>query len=90
MQPPFDISTPDPKPLPDESRTRKASSSGAYAGLAASVFLGVADFFDVAFLAAAVFLTAGFLVVAVVFDLVTRPDFVLPRILGSSTIAGAY
>lgn len=56
--------------------------------MAASVFLGVADFFGVAFLAAA-FLTGAFFVVAGVFDFVTRPDLVLPRILGSSTTAGA-
>lgn len=41
-------------------------------------------------MAAAVFLAGAFLVVAVVFDLVTRPDLVLPRILGSSTTAGAW
>ena len=62
----------------------------AHAGLAASTFFGVADFFGVAFLPAAVFFTAGFFVVAVVLDLVTRPDLVLPRIFGSSTMAGTY
>jgi hypothetical protein len=59
-----------------------------HAGLDASVFFGVADFFGVAFFAAA-FMTGAFFVVAVVFDLVTRPDLVLPSILGSSTMAGA-
>jgi hypothetical protein len=57
--------------------------------LAASVFFGVADFFGVAFFAA-VFLTGAFLVVAVVLDLVTRPDLVFPSIFGSSTTAGAW
>ena len=50
--------------------------------------MGVADFFGVAFFAAD-FLTGAFFVVAGVFDFVTRPDLVLPRILGSSTTAGA-
>jgi len=59
-----------------------------HAEVAASVFLGVADFFGVAFFAVA-FLTGAFFVVAGVFDFVTRPDLVLPRILGSSTTAGA-
>lgn len=67
----------------------KAMHSGSvHAGLAASAFFGVADFFGVTFLAA-VFLTGVFFVVAGVLDLVTRPDLVLPSILGSSTIAGA-
>ena len=56
--------------------------------MAASVFFGVADFFGVAFFAVD-FLTGAFFVVGVAFDLVTRPDLVLPRTLGSSTTAGA-
>jgi len=54
------------------------------AGAAAAAFLGVA-FFAAVFLGAAAFF--GATVLAVV--LVTRPDLVLPRTAGLSTIAGA-
>jgi hypothetical protein len=61
----------------------------AYAA-AASAFFGVADFLGVAFFAAAFLGAAAFLATAFAGVLVTRPDLVLPRTLGSSTIAGAW
>jgi hypothetical protein len=54
--------------------------------------LGVADFFGVAFFAAAFFGAPAFLVAAGAgcLVLVTRPDLVLVSTLGTSTTAGAY
>jgi len=61
----------------------------------AAAVAGVSDFFGVAFAAflTGVFFGAAFLPLAAVADLagtlVTRPDLVLPRTLGSSIMAGA-
>ena len=71
---------------PSESAITKTTLLQA---AAASAFFGVALFFGVAFFAAgfAAFFACGFEGLAG--PLVTRPDFVLPRIFFSSTTAGA-
>jgi len=73
--------------------TESTETVPSHAAAGVAVFLGVAElFFGVAFLAGFAFPAEELFFAGLLADagpLVTRPDFVFPRIFGSSTMAGA-